>query len=109
MNIPTLGFLSTVPVTIHVYDGLDVNGADHIHTTFTGNCRYQEKYETVTLADGRKVKSVGKLFLFVDIAPTLEKILSGKVVLGTANFQIISVDRLKNPDGSFNHCVVRLM
>lgn len=109
MKLPSLSFLATTNVRISINDGLTDNGADKFFCFFDGLCRYQEKSETVTLPDGRKVHSKGSIFVFVDIAPTLRKIISGSATIDSTTFQIIFADRQTNPDGSFNHLLLKVM
>ena len=109
MRIPTPMFLATTPVKIDVYNGLTKNGADKVELSFEGSCRYEDSFETITLADGRKVKTTGTIFVFTDFAPSVAKITGGKVIVNGLSCQIASAEKNRNPDGSFNHYELRLM
>lgn len=72
-------------------------------------CRFVEKIKTIISADGKKVELVGKVILLGDIAPEIEKISGGEVIINNSKYEIYQASRPRNPDGSVHHTTLELM
>lgn len=109
MKLPTPKFLANQLIQIEFHDDkTDVNGNNVVLSSLEVMCRYQESNETSYLKDGKKVRLVGKAFVFDKLDEFPEKII-GKATIGTDSHEVFKGERFKNPDGSVNHIVLEMV
>lgn len=96
---------------ITIEGGMTPNGSFEAKSILEGMVHYIERIKTISLSDGSKITSVGKIIVSNDISPGNplrgsvrvsrdSQVLSLKIAQGSRHF---------NPDGSVHHVELELM
>lgn len=97
-----------VPITVHLTDGDDEDGAPHVVRELHLPCNYNGKGGWTVDDERRMVRYTAAALFPGDIAPELIHLTGWAEVLG-ATLTIHAADRARNPDGSVNYTRLELM
>lgn len=109
-KLPFPDFLLNTDCKIKI-DGVGItkDGEPNNGASFEGKCIFSEKAKIIITPDGQKIELVGKVMIKGDIAPTIEKIAKGDVLIGNKKLTIYSSSRPRNPDGTIHHTTLDVM
>lgn len=108
MRVPYMARIwDTIPVVVHLINGMTEDGAPDEVLTYTGKCNFSEKVKTIRKDNGTLLQSSATLTIGADIAPPLS-ILTGSVDIGGCTWKIAAASRPRNPDGTIHHTVLYL-
>lgn len=98
----------TVPIVLHLTDGLDENGAPREVKTLTARCNFNGKGGWSMDNERQMIRYAATALLPGDIAPALANLTGSAEVAGLC-LTIHAADRARNPDGSVNYTKLELM
>lgn len=99
--------ICTMPIKIHLTDGIDKGGAPKVVQTFETKCNYSEKSKQILDAERRLIQLEATVLIDGDIAPNAK--IEGYVEIGTVSRTIYRSSRARNPDGTVNFTQLELM
>jgi len=119
-KLPFPDFLLKTDCKIEINsNGITSDGELNKPVIFEGKCIFSEKTKIIYTQDAQKISLIGKIIVKGDIAPSIEKIASGKVYIGhldsNKNFvenkklEIYASSRPRNPDGTVHHTTLEVM
>lgn len=96
------------PITLHLTDGIDENGAPNIVALIETTCSYNGKGGFSMDAQRQLVRYSSAAIFCGDIAPELAH-LTGWVEVFGLQLTIHTDDRARNPDGTVNYVRLELI
>lgn len=109
MKFPYPTVKTNCDVLVSVSETADVNGASQFGGTYSGKAYRTDHIKWVQTADGKRMQSVGKVIIFGNICPNIEKLTGVITINGIQNYLIVAGSRFYNPDSSIHHIELELM
>lgn len=111
-NVKTVGFpdwLARDDCKVEI-SSLSEDGEPKKVLSYSGKCIYSVKNKSAITKDGKQVTVVGKLLIKGDIAPKKkdEDLASGTVEINKQKYNICSVSRPRNPNGTVHHTTLEV-
>lgn len=107
LNVKILPFPDQLLVTDYSLtlnqEGISEDGEPMSALSKKGKCIFSEKAKRIIDSEGKQITLLGKVIIKGDIAPELNNVADGAIVINGRTYEIHTGSRPRNPNGTIHH------
>ena len=103
-TIPFPDWLANIDCEVRLHqEGISEDGEPIENVVLNRKCIFSEKSKRIITEDGKSIELIGTIYIKGDIAPDLNTISDGIVIIDGRQMEIYSGARPRNPNGAVHH------